>query len=733
MHLEMNEDDTVVESDAAQDRELGKELARVRKLAGLTQAELAGRLGMSQSVVSRTEDGERRLKNTKLREFVEAIGTAEARAIETRRSREWSALERPTLSHPDHDLFWKAETVLREVRTLLNQPDITQAFARRIEALYKEVKTAAGELLKRECSMVFIGKVGVGKTSAICHIAPLVVSEPGSPRPSPVLDVGAGRTTLCEVHIRTGPTSIVIEPCTEDEIRAHVADFADKLLYAISGDGERSTSQDDQIMSREVERAVRNMADLRRPGGRHAEGAKTPDPAKELARQILAEEQGRDKGDQDVALRLQSEILSRMRTGRRQRRDVRWDEGAGADRLEWLSSEFHRINIGENPEFTIPRRIHVFVDEPLITPDGDVEVRIVDTKGIDETVARADLEKHIGASHTVLVLCSGFNDAPGTEATNLLRRASEAGIGGDRLQGLVLGLPKFDEALQMRDDAGEPVGSIEEGYDLKTSVVEETVHQSLGFRKFTVRFFNSHEDDAVGLRRDLSERVHMMFDGYRKEVDELVEAARELIENYEDKQAQEVVRQAAVLVRSWIKNNMDLSSVEREAERSLLDEVENVHPASIHATMRRKGGWHNLDYGHHLAYGAKLVVSSVLRTRVRSFAEFCDMFLEPEGHHHARVLLHQARRALERTSETVTEQAQLLGKTWFHNGLEKDDRFWDEGMCRWGGGTGYVKDILSMNRSWFSKKGELNEEVRAMVGREWMHAMKDVEGMLESE
>ena len=205
---------------------------------------------------------------------------------------------------------------------------------------------------------------------------------------------------------------------------------------------------------------------------------------------------------------------------------MRWDEGAGADRLEWLSSEFHRINIGENPEFTIPRRIHVFVDEPLITPDGDVEVRIVDTKGIDETVARADLEKHIGASHTVLVLCSGFNDAPGTEATNLLRRASEAGIGGDRLQGLVLGLPKFDEALQMRDDAGEPVGSIEEGYDLKTSVVEETVHQSLGFRKFTVRFFNSHEDDAVGLRRDLSERVHMMFDGYRKEVDELVEAAR---------------------------------------------------------------------------------------------------------------------------------------------------------------------------------------------------------------
>ena len=188
-----------------------------------------------------------------------------------------------------------------------------------------------------------------------------------------------------------------------------------------------------------------------------------------------------------------------------------------------------------------------------------------------------------------------------------------------------------------------------------------------------------------------------------------------------------------MLVRSWIDKHMDVRSIERDAELSLLREVEIAHPATVHATMRRKGAWYNLDYGHHLAYGARLVVSSVLRTRVESFGDFCDTFLGPEEHQHARSLLSQARRALERASQVVSERAQLLGETWFHNGLEKEDEFWFKGVHRWGAGAGYVNDILNMNRSWFSENGELNEKVRAMVRREWRRAMEVVRGMLESD
>ena len=379
-------------------RNSGGSWPRVRELAELTQADLAARLGMSQSVVSRIASGERRLENAEFHEFAEAIGTEEARGMETRRSREWNELSRPPLGHPDHDLLWMAEVELRQLRTLLGQPDIAQAFARRIEGLCREIETAAGELLKRECSLVFIGMVGVGKTSAICHLANLAAPKPGSPRPSPVLDVGAGRTTLCEVYIR---------PWADE--------YRDRTLYG-SGDacprgglrgqdpirdqggGERA--QDDQMMSREVERALRNMADLKRPSGRRTVGGQPLDPARELVGRVVAEEQGRGTGEQNVALRLQFEILSRMHIDRRQRLDVRWHEGAGVDRLQWLKSEFHRTNIGDNPEFTIPRRIHVFVDGPLITGAGDVEVSIVDTKGSDETVAQGrSREAHWSIAH----------------------------------------------------------------------------------------------------------------------------------------------------------------------------------------------------------------------------------------------------------------------------------------------------------------------------------------------
>ena len=719
-----------MEADVALEKELGRELARLRSLAKLTQAQLAARLGVSQTVVSRTEGGERWLESAELQEFAEAIGLEEARGLEPRRSRQWSALSRPPLGHPDHDLLWQAEMALRDLHTLRDQPDIAQAFARRIELLCREIETGVTKLLTRRCSVVFIGKVGVGKTSAICHIADLVVTGPARQRP--VLDVGAGRTTLCEVHVGTGPTSIVIDPCTDEEIRAHVADFVAKILGAARGDGATGTPEDGEILSREVERVIRNMANLRRR--RRIDGNRPPDPARDLAQRVIAEERERGRRDGDVALLLQAEVMTRMRVDRRQQRELRWDEGTGAEPYQWLKSEFHRINYGNNPECTIPKRVYVSVDgRPLIAGTKDVEVKIVDTKGVDETVARSDLENHMGASHTVLVLCSGFNEAPGKEALDLLRRARDAGIEGDGLLGVVLGLPKFDEALQVQDDVGEEVESIEEGYRLQTILVEERVQQDLGFKDLSVEFFNSHEDSPGNIRRALSERIDLLFDGYRNVVKDLVQSASELVKNYQNEQVQEIVKLATVQIRSWIGRYMEVNLIERKAEQSLLDEVEAAHHATMNATMRRRGAWHNLDYAHHLAYGARLVVSSVLRDRVRSFSDHCGTFLAHPEYDPARGLLSQVSRAIEKAFKDVAERTRLLGETWFHSSLGQDAKFWVRGMNRWGGGLGYRRDISNMNRAWFSENGQLNEEVRAMIEREWKRAMQNVVGMLEAD
>jgi transcriptional regulator with XRE-family HTH domain len=54
-------------------------LRHARKQAGLTQEDLARRLGQTQSFVSKCERGERRLDLVEVREFCKAIGVSFAR------------------------------------------------------------------------------------------------------------------------------------------------------------------------------------------------------------------------------------------------------------------------------------------------------------------------------------------------------------------------------------------------------------------------------------------------------------------------------------------------------------------------------------------------------------------------------------------------------------------------------------------------------------------------------
>lgn len=51
-------------------------LRRIRKDAGLRQADLARRLGQPQSFVSKCESGERRLDVLELRDICKAVGTS---------------------------------------------------------------------------------------------------------------------------------------------------------------------------------------------------------------------------------------------------------------------------------------------------------------------------------------------------------------------------------------------------------------------------------------------------------------------------------------------------------------------------------------------------------------------------------------------------------------------------------------------------------------------------------
>lgn len=101
--------------------------------------------------------------------------------------RKWEQLSRPRLGHPDEELLWKAEESLRSVSDLRNKDDIKPAFVHRLNENENEIKNAAELVLRTEYAIAFVGDIGIGKTTAICRAADLLVQKAkyGDARPCP--------------------------------------------------------------------------------------------------------------------------------------------------------------------------------------------------------------------------------------------------------------------------------------------------------------------------------------------------------------------------------------------------------------------------------------------------------------------------------------------------------------------------------------------------------------------
>src|SRR5437667_7493449 len=92
--------------------EIGSLLSQVRKASGLTQEEVAGRLGFHQSRVSRLETGELEPVTDDYVAYLKAVGTDQARTLRAAIEASWKHLPRPPLRHPDLATLMAAEAAL---------------------------------------------------------------------------------------------------------------------------------------------------------------------------------------------------------------------------------------------------------------------------------------------------------------------------------------------------------------------------------------------------------------------------------------------------------------------------------------------------------------------------------------------------------------------------------------------------------------------------------------------
>ena len=705
----------------SRDAAIGRRLATLRDQAKLKQNELAKKLEWSAAVLSRVEAGERPLTDDELDIIVRGIGSPEAFRLKNILARRWERLSEPVLGDPDSDLLWEAEQAAQEINALAEHPDVKQFFGRRLFKYGEELRAAAERVMDKRYRVAFIGTIAVGKSTSICRIEGLELPTTKG-MPSAVLETGGGGITICDVHVRKGPGyGLIIEPCTEDEIRHHVTDFANSLLNPSSptpGDDDEASAGSAGI-SREIDRALRSMTGLRR---RRSE--RKPDGT-----MVAAGDDARDlAASLPDAKALSVEILARMELHKRDRRDLWHADSTGKSPLEWLRESFEKINNGRHPEFTLPKRIEVVVPKAVLG-DDTITVTLIDSRGIDDLAARADLEQHFDDAHTLVMLCSLFPQAPATEVRQLLTRAKEAGVRTLETHSAILALARTGEALAVKYE-GYPAQTDQEGYELKAEEVQLKLHP-LGLNGLPIAFFNAAEDPPEHLRAFITGRINVIRDSHRLALREIIDGANNLLANYEKEQSREAMRTAARRLSIWLSDNVEVPRIgTRRVHESLLSATRSAHWKTVYATITRRGGWPNLDYAHQLSHGARRIATQIVEPKLQGFKTIATNIIGDEELAEAHGLVQQTVRTLEASFDDLVRTVQLVGESIYADDMREDLEFWR--ACGAEAGQGYKDRVNGHNQRWFEEQhsGEAEARVTELVAQKWGEAVEAVRGLL---
>ncbi len=672
--------------------DLGKTLAELRNTAGLNQEDIAKKIKMKgfstdQSRVSRIEKGVVTPTEREIAEYLKALGTENAEAYLEFLKLYWEHLERPSFWHPQRDVLCQAEINLQRLESFKSQPQVSKLLINQAQMYGETLRREAKYLSSLKHSITFVGSIGVGKTTAVCKLTKLVISQESALDEQIVLETGAGGTTVCEVRIQSGDNfGILVEPQPEEEINKLIEDCC--TILAKKPEGEPKKQQIE--IPKETIRVLRNMTGLL-PGRREGANGKKErfDPWVELISQC----------DDSDTLRL--ELLSLMKLEDRNRRKI-WFEGTSDQTdFEWLKKKFADINCGREHEFPLPQRIDVVIPYNLFD-SSCYELDIVDTKGVDGTANRPDIRQYIDDSRTLTVLCSAFPDAPNQMTQNLIEKLIETGSEGVLKERVILLLlPQYEQALAMKDDAGFKVETKEDGYDLKQEQVRERLEQKCNeARDMPVYCFNSSSDEPQQITTALVEELEKLRKSHTDRLLSAVQALDILIKNQEEENARKAQQEVIKLLKLFVARNRNLQPHNLLVHEYLLSEMYERHPRKIWATTRRKGNWNNLNVYFWLGNGSRTVAWNRSREAFWGLKQLIKTHMGDPNLKPVHNFLEELLANWEVWYEEFLKSAQQEGEQIFKPGL-KDTFDWERCAVTYGLEVEFTKLVITRLRFWF--------------------------------
>src|SRR5262249_11028749 len=155
-------------------------------------------------------------------------------------------------------------------------------------------------------------------------------------------------------------------------------------------------------------------------------------------------------------------------------------------------------------------------------------------------------------------------------------------------------------------------------------------------------------------------------------------------DNYENEQVRAVVREAAKHLRIWLVSNKDIGQLAGEVHEALLAAMKSAHASTIRATTRRSGEWPNLDYGHHLGFGARKIAATAIGRKVSALQAIAENLVKNQEFLAAHNLVRQAVMQLESATDDLLKKIQLAGRSAYAADLADDREFWQRCIGEWG-------------------------------------------------
>jgi hypothetical protein len=371
---------------------------------------------------------------------------------------------------------------------------------------------------------------------------------------------------------------------------------------------------------------------------------------------------------------------------------------------------------------SLPRSIDLLI--PHFGRDfGELEISVIDTKGVDDVAVREDLDARLKDPRSAIVFCSNFYDAPGTSTRILLhhmRQTFSERVDTGKVS--IVSLPRSGEARTTKDDLGEQALTDAEGYEFKRMQVTSDLSAD-DLSGVPIIFFNVESDDPSAARAELANQLSRMRKAVEERLFDLCAAAQEIIDNHEAQALNAAIEEVASRLNSFLKGNGRLGAREQLAYAEAVNTVKGVrYAATLWASTRRNGEYTGLNLMHLIGVGAARDAHQRSDAWFKGLEAFLKSLKADEGLSLAARTIGQIAESAATSKLAFLDAAQRAGVEVYREPLSQAP-VWAACAGEWGQGQGFKMRVASHLEKWFASKPDLKDKLEEIVNSLWEQAV----------